>query len=154
MHQVVLIIGGNQGDRTALIHLAKEKLDTLFSSAVLASSIYETLPWGGNSIGNYLNQVLIYKVVQTPLEILKSIQSIENELGRERKEKWGNRTMDIDILYYDNQVVELPELVIPHPNLHFRTFVLEPLVEIIPEYVHPVFIKTNRELLNELSAKH
>jgi 2-amino-4-hydroxy-6-hydroxymethyldihydropteridine diphosphokinase len=154
MHQVVLIIGGNEGDRHALIQLAKSKLDYLFGPATLASSIYESSPWGGNSNGYYLNQVLNYQVVQSPLEILRSIQKIEIELGRERKQKWGNRTMDIDILYYDDQVVELPDLVIPHPYLHLRSFVLEPLVEILPLYLHPVLDKTNQELLMDLDTRH
>ena len=154
MQQVVLIIGGNEGNREILIQMAKKKLDGHFGPAAKASSVYESSPWGGNSSGNYLNQVLIYNVFKSPMGILHAIQQIEIELGRERKEKWGNRTMDIDILYYGNLVVELPDLVIPHPYLHLRSFVLEPLVEIMPDYYHPILKKTNLELLKDLNTKH
>lgn len=154
MQQVVLIIGGNEGNRETLIQTAKEKLDKQFGAAANASSVYESSPWGGNSSGNYLNQVLVYNVIMPPMEILRATQQIEIELGRKRKEKWGNRTMDIDILYYEDQVVELPDLIIPHPYLHLRSFVLEPLVEIMPDYCHPTLKKTNLELLKDLNTRH
>ncbi len=154
MQQVVLIIGGNEGDRETLIQLAKEKLDRQFGPAAKASSVYESSPWGGNSSGNYLNQVLVYQVIKPPIEILHAIQQIEIELGRKRKKKWGNRTMDIDILYYEDQVVELPDLIIPHPYLHLRSFVLQPLVEILPDFYHPTLNKTNLEMLKDLDIRH
>jgi 2-amino-4-hydroxy-6-hydroxymethyldihydropteridine diphosphokinase len=150
MEQLVLIIGGNQGDRRALLKSATTKLRHVLGKPRHVSSIYESTPWGGKSSGNYLNQVLVFDVDEGPEEILLKALQIEEELGRIRNEKWGNRTMDIDILYYGKKIMELPNLIIPHPFLHLRRFVLVPLVELLPDFIHPKLMKTNQELLNDL----
>ncbi|MFN3802313.1 2-amino-4-hydroxy-6-hydroxymethyldihydropteridine diphosphokinase [Belliella pelovolcani] len=144
---VVLIVGGNLGDRALLIAETTKKLIDRVGPLDKSSSIYETAAWGGNSEGAYLNQVLVLDTSLSPNQLLETIQNIENELGRIREEKWGNRTMDIDILYYNDLVISEDHLKIPHPYLPERQFVLIPLTEILPDQQHPTLKLTNREIL-------
>lgn len=145
--QVVLIIGGNLDDRMALIDQCRKMLDNFLGAATLNSAVYESEAWGGKSSGNYLNQVLAFDTEFSAIEILEGIQSIEQQLGRSREEKWGNRTMDIDILALGEEVINTDLLSIPHPFLHLRRFVLVPLAEILPDWVHPLLQKSIGELL-------
>ncbi|SNS54435.1 2-amino-4-hydroxy-6-hydroxymethyldihydropteridinediphosphokinase [Belliella buryatensis] len=144
---VVLIIGGNMGDRVQLIAETTNKLIDRVGSLNKSSSIYETAAWGGNSEGAYLNQVLVLDTSLSPNQLLETIQNIENELGRVRGEKWGNRTMDIDVLYYNDLVISEEHLKVPHSYLPERKFVLIPLAEILPDQIHPILKLSNRELL-------
>lgn len=147
MEKLILIIGGNLGDKAALIEKAKEKLVKKIGDLLVSSSIFETEAWGGKSSGNYLNQILVFQSDQKPEKILKHIWQIEKECGRERNEKWGDRTMDIDILYYGRKIISDIDLTIPHAYIEERKFVLVPLVEIMPEFIHPILGKTQIELL-------
>lgn len=147
MRQIILIIGGNIGDRLSLITQAKQLLDEKIGKVSLISSLYETEAWGGISKGNYLNQILILESELSAELVLDKALQIEKVLGRQRDVKWGNRTMDIDILYYGGEILDTPNLKIPHPYLHLRRFVLEPLAEIAPDFVHPVLNLTSSELL-------
>jgi 2-amino-4-hydroxy-6-hydroxymethyldihydropteridine diphosphokinase len=147
MNQVVFILGGNLGDRLRLIEGSVELMVSHFGPITRKSSIFETGAWGGKSSGNYLNQVLVFNTSFFPEEILDIILEIELKMGRTRGDKWGDRTMDIDILYFGNEKFQSERLTIPHPFLQERRFVLEPLAEILPDFVHPVLNKTNRELL-------
>jgi 2-amino-4-hydroxy-6-hydroxymethyldihydropteridine diphosphokinase len=147
MDQVVFILGGNLGDKLGLIESATELMISHFGQVILGSSIFESEPWGGKSIGNYLNQVLVFQTTTPPEEVLDIILGIELMMGRKREEKWGNRTMDIDILYFGDEIFQSKRLTIPHPFLQERRFVLEPLSEILPDFVHPVLKQTNQELL-------
>ncbi|MCH6235524.1 2-amino-4-hydroxy-6-hydroxymethyldihydropteridine diphosphokinase [Cognataquiflexum rubidum] len=147
MNQVVFILGGNLGDRLRLIEGSVELMVSHFGPITRKSSIFETGAWGGKSNGNYLNQVLVFNTSFFPEEILDVILEIELKMGRTRGEKWGDRTMDIDILYFGNEKFQSERLTIPHPFLQERRFVLEPLAETLPDFVHPVLYKTNRELL-------
>lgn len=147
MEKLVLIIGGNLGDRLLLIQRARIMLSEKLGQELLASSIFETEAWGGKSRGNYLNQVLIFNSQIEPFHVLSIIQGIEHQLERVREVKWGDRTMDIDILYYGERILEEEKLIIPHPFLEQRRFVLEPLAEVMPEFIHPVLGKTQAELL-------
>ncbi|MFD2033354.1 2-amino-4-hydroxy-6-hydroxymethyldihydropteridine diphosphokinase [Belliella marina] len=149
MKQVILIIGGNRGDRKALISEAKSMLEQSLGKVKVASSIYETQAWGEQSEGDYLNQVLSFDTSLEADQVLDIALGIEDKLGREREIKWGNRTMDIDILYYADEIIEKAQLKVPHPYLSKRRFVLVPLVEVIPDFVHPQFHVTNRELLEK-----
>lgn len=147
MDKVVFIIGGNLGDRRVLIEEAKRFLVLQFGESKLTSSIFETAAWGGKSFGKYLNQVLIFETKESPETILTKILGIEEKMGRKREVKWGDRIMDIDILYFGNKIIQSPSLTIPHPFIQERRFVLEPLNEIIPEFPHPVLAKKQKELL-------
>jgi 2-amino-4-hydroxy-6-hydroxymethyldihydropteridine diphosphokinase len=153
MEKLVLIIGGNLGNRLLLISKTVELLNQIFGPLQKASSIYESSPWGGNSSGNYLNQVLIYATDLSPEYILEHIQKIEKSLGRQRDLKWGNRTMDIDILYYGEKKISTNHLQIPHPYLAERKFVLVPLKEVLSDFIHPVIKKTTDQLNEECMDK-
>ena len=122
-------------------------MEAVFGSSVAVSSIYETEAWGGQSSGDYLNQVLVFKSKIAPQKVLEIIQSIETSLERKRENKWGDRTMDIDLLFFGNRCLETENLIIPHPLISQRRFVLEPLNELMPGFIHPFEKKAIRELL-------
>lgn len=147
MGKLVVIIGGNIGDRLMYIRKASQLLENRIGKLTAVSSIYETAAWGGNSEGDYLNQVLLIESEESASVILERIWQIEAQCDRKRDTKWGDRTMDIDILYFGNEVIDTPNLQIPHPEIANRKFVLEPLSEIIPDFIHPVLKKTQTELL-------
>lgn len=147
MTKVVLIIGGNIEPRRAFMEKAFLALEEKLGSCDQTSAIYETAAWGGKSEGAYLNQVLIFETSMAPEVVLSITRLIEDELGRQRTETWGNRTMDIDILYYGDLVYQSPRLQIPHPWIQERQFVLKPICEIIPDFIHPVLGLSQKELL-------
>lgn len=145
---VTLILGGNRGDRELLLNAAV-KFITDRNVLLLKSSIYETEAWGGVAEGPFLNQVIQVETTFDPMTFLGFIQKIETDLGRRREDHWGDRTMDIDILFWGDRVINTPELKIPHPFMSQRKFVLVPLIEILPDFVHPVSNKTSKELLEQ-----
>lgn len=145
---VVLILGGNLGDREELINQAVKSISEK-NRLVASSAIYETQAWGNVAKGNFLNQVIQVETSVSPQKLLEKIQTIEEKLGRKRTETWGDRTMDIDILYFGNEVINTPELTIPHRFIQDRRFVLAPLAEILPDMIHPILGKSNRTLLEE-----
>lgn len=116
-----------------------------------SSSIYCTAAWGKHDQPDFKNQVIAVLTRLSARELLKEILSIEKELGRERTERWGSRTIDIDILLYGEEIIDEPDLKIPHPFLHERRFCLEPLCEMNSNLVHPIYRKNMGELLAELS---
>lgn len=144
--KVTLILGGNKGNREVLLKTAVNRL-TSKNKLLLESSIYETEAWGGIAKGPFLNQVIQISTSLDPHTFLVFIKSLEIELGRKRNEHWGDRTMDIDILFWNDSVLETPDLKIPHPFISQRKFVLIPLVEILPEYIHPKENKAINDLL-------
>jgi len=146
MKRVVLLIGGNLGDRLQLLKQAEDLLKKKFT-VVKKSYIYESVAWGDNSEGDYLNRILIIETDMDPEEILRQAQAIEDLLERVRIQKWGNRTMDIDILYVDEQIIQSPTLTVPHPFIQERRFVLVPLCELLPAFRHPILNKTHLQLL-------
>jgi len=145
---IFLSLGSNLGDRAELLKLCRVQIDAQVGRILQTSSLYETAPWGNLAQPYYLNQVLRIETALEPLSLLAKILAIENELGRERQVRWEARTIDIDTLYLGSRVVSEPQLTVPHPRLAERRFVLEPLVEISPSFVHPVLGKTNKELLD------
>ena len=149
MNTLYLLTGGNMGDRDANLHAAASGIESSIGSIKAASAIYETAPWGYTDQAPFLNQVLLVSTPLSAVEVLEQVLSVEMALGRERLEKMGPRTIDIDILYYNDDIVEQPDLTIPHPHLQDRKFVLVPLAEIAPEFVHPILLKTNKQLLDE-----
>lgn len=149
MNRAYLLTGGNMGNRTANLQAAERLVNEMAGKVVGRSSLYETKAWGNTEQPDFLNQVL---VIDTPLpaaELMARLMEIEQEMGRMRHEKYGPRLIDIDILFYNEDIIKTPHLTIPHPRLHLRNFTLEPLFELAPHLVHPVFGKTIAQLFNE-----
>lgn len=130
-------LGSNLGDRASYLGEAVAALAIPEISICAASRIYETEPWGVQDQPLYWNQVIEIETTLEPLDLLHVCQEIEHRLGRERKEHWGSRTIDIDLLIYDNRVSKTEELMLPHPYLEKRAFVLAPLREIAPKLILP-----------------
>ena len=147
---VYLGLGTNLGDRMNNLLQAVQALP-LEITLQRASQVYETKPEGYLTQPDFLNQVLETETTLPPMDLLISLKQLENQLGRQKSFKDGPRLIDIDILFYDNKVIELPGLIIPHPRLAGRAFVLAPLVELAPDFYHPVIGKTIRELLESVS---
>lgn len=144
-----LLLGSNQGDRKQFLAQARRQLQATAGSIRQESAIYETAAWGLQDQPAFLNQVLQLETALAPQALLSQIHRIEKALGRVRQIKWGARVIDIDILYFEDLVLQTPQLHLPHPHLQDRRFTLLPLVEIAPDWMHPVFQKTNRQLLAE-----
>lgn len=142
-HEVYLSTGSNMGDRKKYIDLAVSDLKSDRKIRVIkASDITETDPYGYEDQGKFLNGALLIKTLYSPEELLKRLHETESKLGRVRKVHWGPRTIDLDILFYDDIVLDSPDLTIPHPDMQNRMFVLLPLSEIAPHKVHPVLLKS------------
>lgn len=151
MINVFLLLGSNLGDRQLFLQQAIKGIENI-TEVVKASSVYETEAWGVEGQPNYLNQVLLVKTDMLPRAMLKKLLDLEKTLGRKRTEKWGSRTIDIDILFFGEMIInDDPDLIIPHPRLHERRFTLEPLGELDNQFVHPVLKKTISQLKNELT---
>lgn len=153
-HTAYLSIGSNMGDREGYLKKAVEKLDKLDDCRVFAvSSFIETEPYGGVEQDKFLNGCIGIKTLETPQELLSTVNRIEAEEGRERLVHWGPRTLDIDILLYDDERIFTENLKIPHPDMHNRMFVLEPLNEIAPFVIHPVLLKSVMRMKEKLIEK-
>lgn len=146
-HKVWLLLGTNLGNRMENLMAATGAIRTFLGTVIKQSHVYETEPWGRTHQPLFFNQVLLIQTPSSALETLHHIKQIEFLLGRDGREKWAPRTLDIDILFFDALNVESPLLTIPHKHLHERRFTLEPLCEIDPDLMHPVFNKTVAELL-------
>ncbi|AEM74698.1 2-amino-4-hydroxy-6-hydroxymethyldihydropteridine diphosphokinase [Caldicellulosiruptor acetigenus] len=146
---IFLGLGSNLGDRNENIQKAIEHLKYKVTIEKI-SSIIETEPYGVVDQPKFLNCVLKGRTLLSPFELLEFVLEIENKMGRKRLFKWGPRNIDIDILFYDDCVIDTENLKIPHPELHKRLFVLEPLCEIEKDFIHPVFKKSVYELYIEL----
>jgi 2-amino-4-hydroxy-6-hydroxymethyldihydropteridine diphosphokinase len=143
---VYLCIGSNVGDRRRQLRQSIELINKQIGKVARSSKLYETQPWGKTDQDPFLNQVVMVNTTLDPRQILEANTKIERELGRERKEKWGPRIIDIDILFYGKRVIRDKGLEIPHPELHKRAFVLVPLMELDPTLVHPILNTTIDEL--------
>ena len=150
-NKVYLLLGSNMGARLQLLEEAIKNIGIQVGEVTAQSAIYETAAWGKTDQPGFLNVAIAVITALTPLEVLSKALAIEAELGRIREEKWGTRLIDIDLIFYNNDVVSVPgQLEIPHPEMHNRKFVLVPLAEIAPELLHPVFHTTISSLLTTL----
>lgn len=145
---VFLLLGGNLGNVFQTFIQAKKYLQDAHVVILEESSIYQTAAWGVENQPDFLNQVLKITTFLDANRLLQLIHQIEKQLGRERYQKWYARTIDIDILYFEDQIVETVSLQIPHPFLHQRRFTLVPLVELAADFMHPVLQQNNRTLLD------
>jgi len=145
-HMVYLALGTNLGDRPANLSAAIETLP-LEIKVIAKSKIYETPPWGYENQPAFLNMAVKCETNLEPESLLKCLKQLEVQLGREQSFHWGPRLIDIDILFYDDLILESESLIIPHPRLRERAFVLVPLADIAPGFVHPVLKETIKELL-------
>lgn len=144
---IFLLLGSNLQDRKMMLAQAREQLEKSSVWICAQSGLYETEAWGNTQQPPFLNQVLRIRTGLTPEVLLQIIHNIETQLGRTRYEHWGPRCIDIDILYFDNLILTMENLKIPHPEIHNRRFTLFPLTELAPDFRHPVLNLTNAELL-------
>lgn len=150
-HRVYLSIGSNLGDKEGYLDFAIDRLNALPDTKVVTASDYIiTKPYGEVEQDDFLNGALAIQTLQTPYELLDTIHEIEKDAHRERLVHWGPRTLDIDIIFYDDEVIMEESLQIPHVEMAKREFVLKPLKQIAPYMIHPVYRKTIAELLEQL----
>jgi 2-amino-4-hydroxy-6-hydroxymethyldihydropteridine diphosphokinase len=148
----LLLLGSNLGDRAMNLRKSSELLSEMAGEILSRSSIYETEPWNMDEASWFLNQVILIKTAKSPRALMSQIESIESQMGRKTnpsKVNYESRIIDIDILYMSTIILNEPGLNIPHPRLHLRKFTLIPLCEIAPNFIHPVFLKTQIQLLEE-----
>ncbi len=145
-NEIYLITGTNLGNRMANLQHAAAEIEQNIGQILTRSSVYETEPWGITDQPSFYNQVLKVATTLAPLPLLTATLAIEKEMGRIRAERYGARIIDIDLLFFDNLVIETQQLTIPHPRITERNFVLAPLAEIAPNMVHPVLQQTISEI--------
>ena len=154
MKNIFLELGSNLGNRIENLQKAQNKIEEFIGKISSFSSLYETEPWGFKSETDFLNMVLSVKTELSASGLLGRILMIESQMGRTRCDnEYSPRIIDIDILFYDNEIVNEEALVIPHPRMHERRFALVPLTEIAPDLVHPVLKKSMKELLKKCKDK-
>ncbi len=150
--QIFIALGSNLEYRCSNLRTAQESLSPEVQ-IVNTSSIYITTPWGFEDQLDFLNQVLEVQTSLEPLTLLRHLKTIEKEMGRKESFRYGPRLIDLDILFYGDSVIETKELLIPHPHLQERAFVLAPLNEIAPDFIHPVLNRSVADLLEEIDIR-
>jgi len=149
MNKVFFQLGSNLGNREQLLTEAISLISEEIGEVIISSPIYESSPWRVDGQDNYLNQVIQIKTKFSSTETLTKALDIEARLGRLRVEKWGERLIDIDIIFFNDEIIETSDLCIPHKHMHERNFVLVPLNDIAPLFIHSKYNKTVSQLLNE-----
>ena len=153
MNRAYLLIGGNMGNREEIFTVARQYIEQYCGPVARSSSLYETAAWGKTDQPSFLNQALEIETELHVEHLMKQVLEIEKLMGRERKEKYGPRVIDIDILLFNNEQYDLPFLKIPHPEMQNRRFALTPLAEIANDLQHPFFKKSIGQLLKECPDK-
>ena len=153
MNKAFLLLGSNLGSRKRNLEIAREFIEQQSGAVIQSSSLYETAAWGKSDQPSFLNQAIEIETEQSATQLMKRILQIEEMMGRERKEKYGPRIIDIDILLFNQGQYDSSFLKIPHPELQNRRFALTPLAEIAGDFQHPVFRKSIFELLDECLDK-
>ncbi len=148
-NEVYISLGTNLGNRTENLKMAIHAIELHLGIIIKQSSIYETKPWGKGDQPDFLNQVILIHANKRPQDCLHLLSSIEDQMGRKREEKWGARIIDLDLLYVNESIIHTDELTLPHPGIPHRRFVLAPLVEIAPDFIHPELKKNQKRLLHE-----
>ena len=147
---IFIALGSNLGDKDKNLKDALALLQEKGVKIVSVSDFITTEPYGVTDQPDFLNAVAEVQTEKTPVELLCVLMQVEQELGRKRLRRWGERNIDLDLLLYDDQIIDLPELKVPHPEMQNRDFVLRPLIQIAPDAVHPVLQKTMAQLWGEL----
>jgi len=152
---VVLLLGSNIEPRKEYLDRAIEILKEDIGTMTNVSKIYQSEPWGFEAKVRFLNMAIVFNTDKSAKEVLTICLKTEQRLGRERKIESGyaSRKVDVDVLYYGDEIVNQPELIIPHPRLHLRRFALIPLTDVVPDMVHPILKKNQTELLDECKDK-
>lgn len=148
-NNIYLLLGSNMGNRLFFLEQAKKHIAEKVGEITKISAIYETAAWGKENQAAFLNQVVLVESDEEAAKVLALVLAIEQEIGRKRLEKWGERIIDIDILLYNDDIIEMENLIVPHPYLHLRRFTLLPLAEIAANVVHSKLGKSIGELLTE-----
>ncbi|WP_313261170.1 2-amino-4-hydroxy-6-hydroxymethyldihydropteridine diphosphokinase [Sphingobacterium sp.] len=149
MNKVYLLLGANIGNPNKQLEDAKVEIEDRIGKITRQSKFYESEAWGVENQPVFLNQVILLETDFSANKVLNEILKIEILLGRIRGQRWGSRIIDIDILYYNEDIIHTEDLQVPHPYIQERNFTLIPLVEIAADYSHPIFKKSNKELLEE-----
>ena len=151
--EAVIALGSNLGDSARILTNAITVIDTAPGIQVLARShLYKTAPVGPPQ-PDYINACITVETSLSPRDLLHQLLTIESQLGRVRKKRWGARSLDLDLLFYGDRIIEATKLTVPHPRLHERPFVLVPLLDVAPHWHHPVLIKTVEQIYSELSEQ-
>ena len=163
MSRIVLLTGSNAPDRDDVLRRTAEILARRIGSIERTSQIYGSEPWGFHAEEMFSNQALILQTALTPIEVLDEALATEQEVGRDRAreqaekeitgERYASRVVDVDVMFYDDEIIDTPRLKLPHPLLHVREFALEPLCEIMGDYRHPVLGKSLSTIYEELKGK-
>lgn len=148
--QAIIALGSNMGDRRAYLRRALAEIEARAGKICAQSSVLETAAYGYTEQDDFLNMAIVIDTDLSPEALLDTLLTIETELGRVRTIHWGPRTIDLDIIYLEDRIVETSRLHVPHPDLHNRRFVLEPIAEICPQFLDPLRNRTIAELLSEL----
>ncbi len=151
MNLVYLHLGSNIGNRGVFLQRARSYIQDEIGKIIKSSKVYQTRPWGVDNQEDYLNQALCVQTVFPAKDILSKVLYIEKMMGRIRSVKWQAREIDIDILFFNNDIISTKDLEIPHPLLHKRLFVLQPLMDIAPIFIHPIYNQTISEMLESCS---
>lgn len=144
---IFLLLGSNMGDQVRQLTLARRRLAATDIQMIRTSAIYRSAAWGPVKQDDFANQVLEVHFAGGGEDLLDLLLKTEEHMGRIRQKKWGPRIIDIDLLYYNQEIYESPVLKIPHPHLHHRRFTLLPLIEIAPAFIHPGFLLSQTALL-------
>lgn len=148
MNKVYLLLGSNMGNSREQLEIAKKLIAKKTGKITRQSGLYQTAAWGNEDQPDFLNQVIVVETALSAPACIAVLLQIEKEMGRIRTKKNAPRIIDIDILYFNKEIIHLPELQVPHPAIHLRRFVLVPLNELSPGFIHPVLKKNNHHLLN------